>query len=180
MTTKTTETLTFRALVAVRGVCDGARSDDGRGFSGYDARFAHDILDKGERFGWTVGQFTAAKKLAHKYRKQIAANGFDPAQIVDEAIPAVRPRERVEQPDVTLWFDMVKREYDRATVFAKAKDTACVPKSLIRDMASFDGGVSVTIPHWFVAKEGLIRFAECPAKGVLHDARDRCEPHITF
>jgi hypothetical protein len=83
------DTLTYRALVAVKGDCDGARSDDGKGFSGYDAGFAHDLIAKA-KFGWSERQFAAAQRLAVKYRKQAMAKdaSFTPEAIMAETAPA--------------------------------------------------------------------------------------------
>lgn len=159
----TNETITFRALQFVASDCDGARSIDGHGFSGYDAEFGHDIVRKGEKFGWSEGQFRAAKRLAHKYRKQIINSGQFPADVLDLIANEAQP-ERTPKPepvDVCLRFLGVEKEYDRAIRFfaGNVKNKVCVPKSLIRSMNKGDDHVLVTIPDWFAKKEGLTYFA---------------------
>jgi hypothetical protein len=156
---QTTETLAYRALAIVAENCDHARALDGAGFSGADAEFGHDLVRKAARFGWSERQHAAAVKIARKYRKQVSARGTMPADwlelLAQEAAPA-RPA-KPEAVDVCLRFLKVKAHYDRAITFfaGSLKNSVCVPKSLIRSLNEGDGEVLVTLPDWFVNKEGL-------------------------
>jgi hypothetical protein len=82
------------ALVALASVCDGAGSRDGAGFSGSDTDFGRDLAAKGQAYGWTEKQHGAAKRLCHKYRKQLRADfGFDPDALASEEFSAVKQRQ---------------------------------------------------------------------------------------
>lgn len=82
------------ALVALASVCDGASTHDGAGFSGADTDFGRDLASKGREYGWTEKQHGAAKRLCHKYRKQLRNDfGFDPDALASEEFAAVKQRQ---------------------------------------------------------------------------------------
>ena len=83
-------TKTWQGLKIVALNCDNARNADGAGFGAYDAQFGKDIVAKGETYGWSEAQFRAAHKLAHKYRKQIAAGGITEEEIGFEDLTATK------------------------------------------------------------------------------------------
>ncbi len=56
-------------------VCDGAQSQDGKGFNGYDANFIRDIWPK--RAHWTPGMLYAVWKCLRKYRGQLHDMGVE-------------------------------------------------------------------------------------------------------
>jgi hypothetical protein len=66
------------ALENLLGVCDGAHSQDGTGFNGYDAPFAKDLWAKRP---WTIKQQAALYKMLRKYTKQLSGFGVDYAAI---------------------------------------------------------------------------------------------------
>lgn len=89
------------ALAAIAGVCDHAGSWDDTGFSKFDSEFGHKLARAGLSEGWTQKQHLAAKKLCHKYRKQLASRGFDAAALAAEEFSMVHQRApRAEQPKV--------------------------------------------------------------------------------
>jgi len=158
-----TDTLTFRALLAVRGDCDGARSDDGKGFSGYDAGFARDLIEKGQRFGWSDRQFAAAQKLAVKYRKQAAAklDDFTVDAVRAEAAPAKPER---EDPAPVVVEVAIQKESAKALFVdvlpqrARYGKRVWVPRSLISFVEGWpedDAVARATVPAWFASREGL-------------------------
>lgn len=72
------------ALAHLAGICDGASSRDGQGFSGSDAEFGRDLARKGEAYGLSAKQHACAKRLVHKYRKQLGRAGFDAVALAAE------------------------------------------------------------------------------------------------
>lgn len=83
-----------RAMIAVlAGVCDGARTWDGAGFSGADADFGHSLAGLTEA-QWTLGRYWAAYNMLRKYREQLAANGLDYFR-VDPICPEMPGPERL-------------------------------------------------------------------------------------
>lgn len=83
MTTQTQEALET-AVGLLLGVCDGASSQDGAGFNGWDAAFIRDVWPKRP---WTPGQSFAIHKLLRKYSKQLAGLGCDFAAILPPPDP---------------------------------------------------------------------------------------------
>jgi hypothetical protein len=87
------------ALAAIAGVCDHAGTWDGAGFGKFDSDFGHKLARAGQAEGWTEKQHAAAKRLCHKYRKQLASHGFDPAALAEEEFSMVKQRApRAEPP----------------------------------------------------------------------------------
>jgi len=71
-------TTTAEALIcSLAGVCNGASTWDGSGFSKLDASFGHSLADKAANSRpWTTKQALAALKLVRKYRKQLGGDDF--------------------------------------------------------------------------------------------------------
>lgn len=84
------------ALSYLAGICDGAQDRDGVGFSGSDSDFGKDLARKGAAYGLTEKQHAAGLKLAHKYRKQLGAGGYDLDAIASEAWVPSHPRNPAE------------------------------------------------------------------------------------
>ena len=64
------------SLVYLAGCCDGARELDGAGFNKVDSSFGKDLAGKAQRFGLTVKQMEAARKMLVKYGKQLQGAGI--------------------------------------------------------------------------------------------------------
>jgi hypothetical protein len=64
-----------RMIMQLAGVCNGASTWDGAGFSKIDTNFGHSLAEraKGGR-AWTEKQAQAALKLINKYRKQLGGD----------------------------------------------------------------------------------------------------------
>lgn len=62
------------ALLELRRRCDGAHSIDGRGFSKFDRPLADGVIAADE---WDMPQQQLAEHLVRKYRRQLAAMGYD-------------------------------------------------------------------------------------------------------
>jgi hypothetical protein len=77
-----------RALKVVRDGCDGARAQDGQGFSMADVYLGHTLaeLDPAQ---WTKRQAERGWKLVLKYRRQVEAAGIDIVEIPypDDSVP---------------------------------------------------------------------------------------------
>jgi len=71
-------TTTAEALIcSLAGVCNGASTWNGSGFSKLDASFGHSLADKAANSRpWTTKQALAALKLVRKYRKQLGGDDF--------------------------------------------------------------------------------------------------------
>ena len=70
----TFENTVHEALRYLAGRCDYAATLDGAGFNGLDAAFGHSLADQGRL---TEKQYAAAYRMLRKYRRQLAAGGFD-------------------------------------------------------------------------------------------------------
>lgn len=66
-----------RMIQSLAGMCNGASTWDGAGFSKMDTNFGHSLAmrAKGDR-AWTEKQAQAALKLINKYRRQIGGDAF--------------------------------------------------------------------------------------------------------
>jgi len=62
------------AVGLLLGVCDGASSLDGKGFNGWDSKFARELWSKRP---WTRGQAFAVWKMLRKYSGQLSGMGVD-------------------------------------------------------------------------------------------------------
>jgi len=61
-----------RMIQSLAGVCDGAATLDGQGFSGFDAQFGHSLAHQSlSGRAWTVKQAAAAVKMIRKYQRQL-------------------------------------------------------------------------------------------------------------
>jgi hypothetical protein len=61
-----------RMIQSLAGVCDGAATLDGQGFSGFDASFGHSLAHQSlDGRAWTVKQAAAAVKMIRKYQRQL-------------------------------------------------------------------------------------------------------------
>lgn len=59
-------------IMTLAGVCNGASTWDGRGFSKIDAHFGHSLATQAQSGKpWSVKQATSALKLINKYRNQL-------------------------------------------------------------------------------------------------------------
>lgn len=70
---KVTATLSANVLLGLRliaGECDGARRQDGRGFSKFDADFGHSLASKETL---TAREVAAGRNLLNRYRTQLAS-----------------------------------------------------------------------------------------------------------
>ena len=66
-----------RMIQQLAGVCNGAATWDGAGFSKMDASFGHSLAEKAQQGrAWTEKQATCALKLINKYRRQIGGEEF--------------------------------------------------------------------------------------------------------
>lgn len=72
------------AIGLLLGVCDGAHSQDGTGFNGYDSPFVNDLWSKKP---WSPRQTFALWRLLQKYKKQLAGMGFDLSTVTPPADP---------------------------------------------------------------------------------------------
>jgi SWI/SNF-related matrix-associated actin-dependent regulator 1 of chromatin subfamily A len=60
-----------QALMAIAGMCDGASTEDGRGFSKVDVAVGHSLAQRAAGRPLTDGETWLACKLARKYRRQL-------------------------------------------------------------------------------------------------------------
>ena len=61
-----------RMILTLAGVCNGASTWDGAGFSKVDTAFGHSLAERAQQGrAWTEKQAAGALKLINKYRKQI-------------------------------------------------------------------------------------------------------------
>lgn len=66
-----------RMLQQLAGVCDGAASLDGQGFSAHDVAFGHSLANQSQRGqAWTVKQAACALALVRKYQRQLGGKQF--------------------------------------------------------------------------------------------------------
>lgn len=66
-----------RMIQQLAGVCNGAATWDGCGFSKMDVSFGHSLAQRGSQGrAWTVKQAVAALKLINKYSRQIGGKEF--------------------------------------------------------------------------------------------------------
>ena len=87
------------------GVCNGASTWDGAGFSKFDTHFGHSLAERFQQGRpWTVKQAEAALKLLRKYRNQLGG----PA-VVDEFLTAPTFRQRPVDPSAAATPDAPKR-----------------------------------------------------------------------
>jgi hypothetical protein len=71
------------AIRALKEVCDGARTKDGTGFNGYDAKTFKNIIAKAVNDGTlSQGEEKTAYKFLKKYEKQLKGFGIEYADIV--------------------------------------------------------------------------------------------------
>ena len=64
-----------RMIMQLAGVCNGASTWDGAGFSKMDTSFGHSLAERAQRGqAWTEKQAQAALKLINKYRKQLGGD----------------------------------------------------------------------------------------------------------
>jgi hypothetical protein len=65
------------ALLYLSGRCDGASSQDNRGFNGGDSKFGKSLASRiADGYSLTQNQITAAFKMLQKYRGQLASGGI--------------------------------------------------------------------------------------------------------
>ncbi|CAB4123131.1 hypothetical protein UFOVP29_290 [uncultured Caudovirales phage] len=69
---------TAEALICqLAGVCNGAATWDGAGFSKFDTHFGHSLAQRAQSGrAWTVKQAEAALKLLRKYQRQLGGGAF--------------------------------------------------------------------------------------------------------
>ena len=66
-----------RMIMSLAGVCDGAATLDGQGFSGFDAHFGHSLANRASSGqAWTYKQAQSALKLLRKYQGQLGGKAF--------------------------------------------------------------------------------------------------------
>ena len=70
----------FNAIQNLLGVCDGASTQDGAGFNGWDARFVRDVMNQPVT-SWSPKLVEALRKMLKKYRGQLETMGIDWAKI---------------------------------------------------------------------------------------------------
>lgn len=64
-------------IMTLAGVCNGAATWDGAGFSKMDTQFGHSLAEKAQQGrAWTEKQAACALKLINKYRRQIGGEEF--------------------------------------------------------------------------------------------------------
>lgn len=157
-----TQSLAGRVLMAISGICDGARSEDGAGFSGYDAQcgksLAQGFYDRGR---WqSEKQFNLAKKLAIKYRRQAAKFGFVETDIRAEEYVAGEVAVVKAPPAEVCVVGYVIRSTDKAIQFQqRAGKRVWLPTSQILAMEAIAGSNSDCIarmPAWLADRAGLI------------------------
>lgn len=149
------------AILFLAGVCDGAHSWDGQGFSGADVQFGHSLAKKVQKYGsLTEKQFAAVikapKGIVHKYRKQLTKAGFD----VD-ALLASKPVEKPAADEKTVKKTVIVKHFGfskmahsgKAALYAVAPGkTAWLPCSQFKDL----GNGSLEVAEWLVKDKGLI------------------------
>lgn len=161
-----TQSLAGRVLMAISGVCDGARTEDGAGFSGFDAQcgksLAQSFFDRGH---WqSVKQFNLAKKLAIKYRRQAVEFGFVEADIKAEEYAGVQ-RAAGEAavtkapPAEAYVIGYVIRSTAKAIQFQpRAGMRVWLPTSQILAREAIDGSSTdcvLRMPAWLAHRAGL-------------------------
>jgi SNF2 family DNA or RNA helicase len=74
--------LLHRALNALASVCDGAVSEDGRGFNGTDAHWGHQMAKSNYR-EWSTRATLLVAKMLRKYKVQLGCKSIDLDVILD-------------------------------------------------------------------------------------------------
>lgn len=157
-----------RLLKIVGNQCDGARADDGHGFSGYDAHTGNDLCAKLSKdwFYPTQKQFNFIKKLIWKYRSQIMGDVIimeeHPSKAsaerafqayLDAAVYAEAP-EKKGDGDATSLYDIdpdfvVEHDTGRATLFLIKGEKVWIPNACI-------WGANRRVPNNLLASKGVI------------------------
>lgn len=91
ITVEGTVTELMNACRALAGVCDGAVTEDNRGFNGCDSGFGKSLAAQST---WTPRQTLAAQKMLQKYRNQLLGYGIDLSALptlTAEALETARP-----------------------------------------------------------------------------------------
>ena len=126
--------LMISALQTLAGVCDGARTDDGMGFNGRDARFGHGLANQSMQRELTPAQEWAALKMLQTYRNQLSGRGVVLPTLTEYShrsqtknritqVASVMNRRPVTEVTVSAHAGMyaIKFKYDEA-VAAKVKE----------------------------------------------------------
>lgn len=88
------------ALLFMAGRCDGARDDDGSGFSAFDVNLGHSLAEKvSQGITLTGKQRRAAYRMLRKYSGQLRAGGIDFAAIEVPKVEEPRPADGQVSPE---------------------------------------------------------------------------------
>ena len=106
----------LQGLRFIDNQCDGARSQDGRGFNKFDFKFGHDLASRDQL---TLNQALAGKKLLRKYRGQLPdeldRKIFGVADSSDERSDSSRDAENEPGGDATdPGGNRIETDYDNA------------------------------------------------------------------
>lgn len=143
---------TGEALGYLCAICDGARFGDNRGFGGSDTEGGHDLAQKFLRYGsWaSAKQLAFAQRMAHKYRRQLLAAGFDMTRIAEEVFVA-RTTTRPAPTRIEVAIRSVKRRTSLAAlIVTQAGAEVWLPLS---QCAVTD--TTVSLPEWLAREKGL-------------------------
>jgi hypothetical protein len=152
---------TGRAIIFLASRCNGATSEDGAGFSKFDARTGHDLAEKLVRFENFASekQLAFAQKICNKYRRQLDEGGFSLAEIKAEVFEAVERAPRAAPADGVILAAIVSHSQSgKAIRIAQGGRCTWVPVSQIKNRAPTEtfGVFAFTLPAWVIADKGLV------------------------
>lgn len=162
------------ALAALAGMCDRANSLDGVGFSGADVEAGHDLATKFIRYrSWaSERQLSFAKRLCHKYRRQLARRGFDVEALAAEPFTprAQAPEEaRPVRDELVIRTVTISRQTERAYYASTGPGRSeWLPKSRVTILQQVPVRLrgsrvncplmvaNVQVPRWLAEEKGMI------------------------
>lgn len=87
---ETSRLMILSAVDAMLHVCDGASSEDGQGFNGWDSKFVRDVRAK-DPMTWTPKMIEALRKTLKKYKGQLTNLGHDWDAIPSVTVDVITP-----------------------------------------------------------------------------------------
>lgn len=149
-----------KAIQYLAGQCDGARTQDGHGFSRWDADFGHTLAAKVTQYGaLTPKQFDYAKKLVNKYRKQLTEAGFNVPSLLAEVAPVQKVKQK---PDGVMIRANIEANREKAYLVALIPSgiQCWLPKSQIETATDEDGSPVFIVPVWLAREKGILPMSQ--------------------
>jgi hypothetical protein len=114
-----------RMIMSLAGVCNGAATWDGAGFSKLDTAFGHSLAERAQQGrAWTEKQAVGALKLINKYRRQIGGEAVIRTWM-ERPVFAMMPLSDAERKQKAVGLRKVTSE-DKIAVFTFPYDAGLV------------------------------------------------------